>query len=757
MDSLNNSTVTNKIKRAENIKLNTFDDKKLQHYISYGANYLDNNIVKFKVDAPKAVKMWVEIAYKDTTRPLMQEDETKLLNDLRQNFHEYKNGESLETVIFQLDGKNGEFETIVHAVKPGLKYRYIFINNKGKLLTRNDPRSSSLPFDVHGWSATVDHNAFEWGEKEKGWINGSDARRLKHLEDREYYGAPPEMIIDEVNIAVLAGYKNTKKRIDKIAELGVNAIEIMPVGEFAGRFNWGYDGINSFCPENSYGTPEDLKDLIRYAHEKGISVIMDVVPNHIGPIGAVQDDYGPCFDNKKSSPWGKAINFEGPGNQYMKKYMIDMSFNWLVNYHCDGLRFDMTKFMESDITMKLISSVIRSHERTKDTILIAEDGRNSKRICSPLLYNEVINPIETAQKAKEDPAILYNLGYSAQWGFDFQHTLEALVTKKSIMGLGPSLEDLESEFYTGVRRHDHHNWERTLDDIPEPPPNTHIVYHTSHDEIGNRGATRLLLKILCTKLKLNKRIHGGQKETSKVIFELIKGRNAGKDIWNYTFQKNIGIKKQISKIEFEHAYKSAQALYRVATGAVFAYPGPKMFMMGDLEGELSPFKFFAEYPLKNGKNDIHIANKVSKEKGYDVGEPALIDSVLYQKKYTDSELKEHIQCYCYNLIKIYKENRGLTNVKKMKTHIYKENDIMHVHKWNNFNVVVAVMNFSNKDYKKFKLNDIPKGKWEELINSNNHKYGGNGHLQNDHCYTDSDYKLNIKLPKESFIIFKKVG
>ncbi len=756
MDTFNNSTVIDIVKRAENIKLNTFDDEKLQQSLSYGANYLDNNIVKLKVDAPKAVKMWVEIAYKDSAVPLMQECETELLRDLRQNPYGYKGGKGSETVIFQMEGKNGEFETIVHAVRPGLKYRYIFINNEGKLLTRNDPRSASLPFDVHGWSETLDHNAFEWGKKEKDWISGKDARRLRHLEAEDKYGTPPEMIIDEINIAVLGGYQNTKKRIDKIAELGVNAIEIMPVAEFAGRFNWGYDGINNFCPKSSYGRPEDLKDLIRYAHEKGISVIMDVVPNHIGPIGSVQDDYGPCFDEKKSSPWGKAINFEGPGNEYMKKYMVDMSLNWLANYHCDGLRFDMTKFMESDITMKLISSTIRQHARTKDAILIAEDGRNSKRICSPLLPQEIISPIETAKKAEKDPSVLYNLGYSAQWGFDFQHTLEALVTKKTIMGLRPSLVDLESEFLTGVRKDDNHNWERTLDEIPDPPPNTQVVYHTSHDEIGNRGATRLILKILCTKLKLNKRIHGGQKETSKVILELIKGKNTATDIWDYRFQRYIGIKKHISKTEFEHAYKSAQALYRLATGTVFAYPGPKMFMMGDLEGELAPFKFFAEYPLANNTNDFYIANKVSKEKGYDVGEPALNDSMLYQKKYTDPELKEHIQHYCSDLIKIYKENRALTNVHRMKTYVYQQDDVMHVHKWNNFNVVVAVMNFSNKDYNKFKLNELPRGTWKEIINSNDTKYGGNGNLRNNHCYTDDAYKLSIKLPKESFILLKKV-
>ncbi len=756
MDILNNSNVVDEVKRAENLNLNTFNDEKLKDSLSYGANYLVNKLVKFKVNAPKAIKMWVEITNENITTPLMQEDETELLKDLKQSPHSYLSGKNQETLIIPLQGKNGKFEAIVDDVKPGSKYRYIFINHKGKLLTRNDPRSASLPFDVHGWSETVDHNAFDWGSNESDWITGVDPRRLKHLEDKKNYGAPPKMIIDEVNIAVLGGYKNAKKRIDKIVELGVNSIEIMPVAEFAGRFNWGYDGINNFCPKSSYGKPEDLKELIRYAHEKGISVIMDVVPNHIGPIGSVQNDYGPCFDNNKSSPWGKAINFEGSGSEYMKKYMVDMSLNWLANYHCDGLRFDMTKFMDSDITMKLISSTIRNHERTKDAILIAEDGRNSKRICSPLLPNEIVNPLETAKAAHKDHSILYNLGYSAQWGFDFQHTLEALVTKKSIMGLEPSLEDLQSEFHTGVRKHDYYNWERTLDKIPEPPANTHVVYHTSHDEIGNRGAKRLVLKILSSKLKLNKRIHGGQKETSKILFELIKRRSTGANIWDYSFQKNIGIKKQITKTEFEHAYKSAQALYKVATGTVFAYPGPKMFMMGDLEGELSPFKFFAEYPLKNNKNDIHIANKVSKEKGYDVGEPALKDSMLYQKEYTDPEFKEHIQRYCCDLIKIYKENRALTNVKKMKTHIYKHNDVMHVHKWNNFNVVIAVMNFSNKDYKHFKLKNLPKGTWQELINSNDKQYGGNGHLKNNSCHTDNDYQLSIMLPKDSFIIFKKI-
>ena len=123
-------------------------------------------------------------------------------------------------------------------------------------------------------------------------------------------------------------------------ELGVTAIELMPVAQFPGERNWGYDGTYLYAPQNSYGGPDGLKTLINACHQKGLAVILDVVYNHLGPEGNYLDDYGPYFTDRYKTPWGPAINFDGPESDEVRRFIIDNALYWVTEYHVDGLRID---------------------------------------------------------------------------------------------------------------------------------------------------------------------------------------------------------------------------------------------------------------------------------------------------------------------------------------------------------------------------------------------------------------------------------
>ena len=277
-------------------------------------------------------------------------------------------------------------------------------------------------------------------------------------------------------------------------------------------YNWGYDGVDKFAPPEHRGGPDKLKELIDYAHGLNLNVVMDYVPNHLGADGAELKRTGPYV--KGENDFGESFNFEGENSKYVRDYIVNAAINWVANYNVDGLRLDMTKFMESDFTMKQIAAEINHH--FPDVFLIAEDSRqgitaddteywedytklHDARVTSPLEDYEIsegntqehcryIDEIDaTIEEFIKEGAtfhpMLRNLGYDSEWDFSFHHNLDGTIFAYNNGSFNEEiLENLVEAIYQSQKN---------------------VKYVTSHDETGNYDGTRPVVKYLVPKLNLS--------------------------------------------------------------------------------------------------------------------------------------------------------------------------------------------------------------------------------------------------------------
>jgi maltooligosyltrehalose trehalohydrolase len=217
--------------------------------------------------------------------------------------------------------KNGFYTLFVKGLGPGARYLYVLDEE----YARPDPVSRFQPEGVHGPSEVIDPNDFPW-------------------EDQDWNGIPlKEMILYEIHTGTFTREGSFEAIIPSLDylenDLGVTAIELMPVGQFPGERNWGYDGTYLCAPQNSYGGPRGLKTLIQACHQKGLAVILDVVYNHLGPEGNYLANYGPYFTDRYKTPWGSAINFDGPESDEVRNFIVDNALYWVTEYHVEGHRF----------------------------------------------------------------------------------------------------------------------------------------------------------------------------------------------------------------------------------------------------------------------------------------------------------------------------------------------------------------------------------------------------------------------------------
>jgi 1,4-alpha-glucan branching enzyme len=719
-----------KLKEGENNHLN---------YL--GAIYQPDGQTTFRVYAPLAKEVNLQLADGET--------------DLK--YWEEATPPGCKTIPMKQVNQN-IFEINLKEARPGDMYRYELVfkdESKGKAL-RKDPRSFSQPNDTLGWSAIYDQNAHVWTDKE--WFKNPDSGKVRHTGKQNEYGCPSGVIMNEIHLGILGGYKEAKKEIDRIASEGIcNTVLVMPTGEFYGKYNIGYDESDKFAPESSRGTPDEFKAFVDYAHKKGINVMLDVVPNHFGPHGTVVHDFGHAFDHDNNTPWGVCLNFEKDGKEFMRHYMVDMLMNWLVNYHVDGLRIDATEKLFSDTTLKLMSCEIRNHPETKDAIILPEHLDKTKKLTPPLKPGETDDPEKTAQQAEKDPEKVKNLGFDIQYIYDFKNTLFALLSGWQIYDCGPSLTDLEKEFKQGYRFY------QDNPEFPDPPANTNLVYATAHDELNAFGGARLIPKLLTLRLGLTDEKalmdpDGLDKKPFRQTLELIKAYIAGDE----TELNKAGITKE----QFEKAYSEAKALNRLSLGAVFVHPGQKLIFMGDERGEMAPFNYNADIPedaICGGDDPRYKGRKLSdvlaEQKGYPLGEYADAQSKLDQKAFTDPELKSQTLNYTRALKKIITDNSALNtgDFKNQVTMSYQDKNILQVHRFSeDGNEIIALMNFSDNDYASCPLKNLPDGRWNEILNSNDKQYGGTGTMMNG-SGTMHRSSPAVSIPKQSIVIFKKVS
>jgi maltooligosyltrehalose trehalohydrolase len=330
-----------------------------------------------------------------------------------------------------------------------------------------DPASRHQPHDVHGPSRVVDPGAFDW----------------RHADFR---GRPwDEAVIYELHTGAFSPegtFDGVRRRMDHLAGLGVTAVELMPLAEFPGRRNWGYDGVLPFAPESAYGAPEDLKRLIDEAHARGLMVLLDVVYNHFGPEGNYLQTYAPqFFTERHHTPWGAAINFDGTDGRPVRDFFIHNALYWLQEYRFDGLRFDAVHAIVDDSDPDILCELAEIVRRRADA-----EGRH--------IHLVLENDDNVARYLSRDPRGR-TTWYTAQWNDDFHHAAHVVATAETggyyadyadrpVERLGRALA--EGYVYQGDPSA-YRDGEARGTPSAHLPPQAFVTFLQNHDQIGNRA------------------------------------------------------------------------------------------------------------------------------------------------------------------------------------------------------------------------------------------------------------------------------
>ena len=391
-----------------------------------GSHYLGNNHSFFRVWAPQVSTVEVRIVYPK------------------------------ERLVILANVEQGYFQEQIEDAVPGTRYLYRLDHS----IDRPDPASRFQPQGVHGPSQIVDRS-FSW-------------------EDSCWFGLPlQDYIVYELHVGTFTQegtFEAIIPRLRELRDLGVTAVELMPVAQFPGARNWGYDGVLPFAVQNSYGGPEGLKHLVNACHKEGLAAILDVVYNHLGPEGNYLADFGPYFTDRYKTPWGPALNFDGPESDHVRRFFIDNALYWITEFHFDGLRLDAVHAILDHSPHTFLEELgVAVQERAKklnrQIFLFSESAANDARL---------IRPRE-----------LGGYGFDAQWNDDFHHALRGLLTgeKRGYYQDYGEFNQLvkayrEGFVYSGeVSKHRRRRHGTSTRDIPAERL---VVFCQNHDQVGNR-------------------------------------------------------------------------------------------------------------------------------------------------------------------------------------------------------------------------------------------------------------------------------
>ncbi|MGA1796135.1 MAG: malto-oligosyltrehalose trehalohydrolase [bacterium] len=353
--------------------------------------------------------------------------------------------------------EKGYWHCTVPDVRPGTRYFYRLDDGP----RRPDPASHFQPEGVHGPSVVVDHGAFRW-------------------EDHEWQGIPLEaMLIYELHVGTFTPqgtFDAVIERLDDLADLGVNAVEIMPVAQFPGERNWGYDGVYPFAAQHSYGGPEGLRRLVNTCHARGFAVILDVVYNHLGPEGNYTHEFGPYFTGKYNTPWGKAINFDDAWSDEVREFFIRNALHWCEHYHIDALRLDAVHGIFDTGAKHILAELA---ERVEE--FSRAQGREFH-----LMAESDLNDVRVVRKRNEG-------GYAidAQWNDDFHHAVHTLLTgeREGYYADFGKVDHLVKAYREGfVYSWDYSAYRKRHHGSPsgDIPGNRFVAFIQNHDQVGNR-------------------------------------------------------------------------------------------------------------------------------------------------------------------------------------------------------------------------------------------------------------------------------
>ncbi len=324
-----------------------------------------------------------------------------------------------------------------------------------------DPVSRFLPEGVHGPTEIADPSGFSWTD---------DSWRGVALRD---------LIAYELHVGTFSAKGNfdgVTERLDYLKQLGITAIELMPAAAFPGERNWGYDGVSPYAVQASYGGPEGLRRLVDAAHRVGLGVILDVVYNHLGPEGNCLRLFGPYFTGQHKTPWGEAVNYDQPGCDGVRRYVVENALYWLREYHLDGLRLDAVQTIKDDSPKHILAEITeavqeQARELGRPALVIAETDENDPRLVRPR------------------PA---GYGLDAVWSDDFHHALHTMLTgerKGYFQDFGRTEQIVRALNEGFVFQGEHFKfWDAPRGHAPRDMPlPAHVICIQNHDQVGNRA------------------------------------------------------------------------------------------------------------------------------------------------------------------------------------------------------------------------------------------------------------------------------
>ncbi len=754
--------------------------KKLEEHRSWGARVATEDNQKEN----SSFKIYVYPDSKGVVAGVIKPDGSKKEYELKNQ----GNG-----VFAKTDIKKGE-------ISPGDKYYYTIYKGSGEVDTVKDPYTFKQE-ELIGASTIYDQSAYRW-QNDAQWKNSperitrtANGNGKLSVRDARIYALNPDSFTDK------RSYEGVKDKLKEIKEMGFNTVEIMHV-ENTYSYNWGYDGVDKMAASDYLGGPDKLKELVDEAHKEGLNVVFDIIPNHLGPDGAQLKTTGPYI--KGPNDFGEAFNFEGENSEYVRDYIINSAMNWIENYHVDGLRLDMTKYMQSDLTLKQMAAEINYHY--PDAFLIAEDGRggvsidnngnywtnseevHDKRVTSPLWAEEYgagkneEEHTKAIQRIIRGDANLSRIGMDSEWDFNFYHQLDSIL-------YAPNTTNLINAALNAQHS---------------------VKYVKSHDEIGNYEGTRAVSKLMVPKLRLNDSMALSQRDIERAKdYAKSKGKSFEEAIYIVTCQKaqlaseDLAIKFQkgeldkyevvpnmsreeaqkqrdrlqayvlsplginsSSKITYNRikkAFNDSMAQNKMALALTYSTPGPKMTFQGDENADLTPFRFFRQF------ESVPYEEYLYTEKGYEPGMDALRESTLGEINYSESGKKrmEQFANLAKDLNKLNNENSAIRTGYIDKSTIidhpmsqvigYCSKDTA------TNNEIFTITNAGETNYREEKDNEywikFPKGRWVEVLNTDDEKYGGSArHLNKDEViHGDGSTNRPINMAGYSTICFKRVG
>jgi maltooligosyltrehalose trehalohydrolase len=358
-------------------------------------------------------------------------------------------------LAMQPDGA-GEFAAFGEGLRAGCDYT--FLTADGRQIP--DPVSRWQPHGVHGPSRVVDPAAFRWS-------------------DRDWRGIPlRDYLIYELHTGTFTPegtFESLVPQLPYLRGLGVTAVELMPVAEFPGRRNWGYDGVGMYAPQSTYGGPTGLKTLVDACHRQGLAVVLDVVYNHLGPEGNYVPVFAPFFTAAYRTPWGEAINYDGPGSDGVRRFVIDNALFWLTEYHVDALRLDAVHGIYDFSAVHILQELAESFHAQAGRLgraawLIAESDLDDPRIIRPPAQG--------------------GYGVDAQWLDDFHHSLHTALSgdKRGYFADYDGLASLSKAITDGFVYHGQHSAYRQRrygSSSADRPGEQFVAFTQNHDQIAN--------------------------------------------------------------------------------------------------------------------------------------------------------------------------------------------------------------------------------------------------------------------------------